>query len=355
MRTSYRSAFTLIELLVVIAIIATLLGILLPAVQKVRETSNRARCQNNLRQMGLALHNYEGTATSLPPGLVANTVSNSFDDDTQNALATGFEYLLPYLEQDGLYQIWDPRQAWFAGANFAQAQGSVRLFFCPSNRGTGTMKVTGLAQAMGTTLPNPAATDYLLSKGPNAVLCPFSVIPFSARGAFDVNSAIRIADITDGTSNTFAAGEGAGNSVRYKARATYAATSPALDSGGQPILIDQGWAVASVADTATAATGYCNGSVLGVTAVSGGFVPAMDEPMNNPLVLAAVDNNQTCDNSSPVPGTFDTVSGFRSLHSNGCNFLFCDGSVRFVNQSISADTYRALSSISGAEGPGNDF
>jgi prepilin-type processing-associated H-X9-DG protein len=92
-----------------------------------------------------------------------------------------------------------------------------------------------------------------------------------------------------------------------------------------------------------------------VTAQRGGFPAVYDEPMNNPLVLAAIDNNQGCDNSNPAMGSFDSASGFRSMHTGGCNFLFCDGSVRFVNQTISADTYRALSTRCGGEVPGNDY
>jgi prepilin-type processing-associated H-X9-DG protein len=110
--------------------------------------------------------------------------------------------------------------------------------------------------------------------------------------------------------------------------------------------------VGAVVDGMAAAGGNLYGSVLGVTAERGGTPYSADEPMNNPLVLAAVDYNVSCDNSDPV---FDTVSGFRSAHVGGCNFVFCDGSVRFVSQTISAASYRALSTRAGGEIPGNDF
>src|SRR5262249_48890163 len=96
-------------------------------------------------------------------------------------------------------------------------------------------------------------------------------------------------------------------------------------------------------------------SVLGVTAERGGFTPVDDEPMNNPLVLAAFDYGHGCDNSDPSVRGFDTISGFRSVHTGGCNFLFCDGSVRFVRQSLSADVYRALSTIQGGEVVAGDY
>jgi prepilin-type processing-associated H-X9-DG protein len=77
--------------------------------------------------------------------------------------------------------------------------------------------------------------------------------------------------------------------------------------------------------------------------------------MNNPLLMAAIDYNQMCDNSDATVGMFDTVSGFRSMHSGGCNFLFCDGSVRFVSQNVPADVYRALSTRSGGEVVSYDY
>src|SRR5262249_30171547 len=95
--------------------------------------------------------------------------------------------------------------------------------------------------------------------------------------------------------------------------------------------------------------GLLGGSCLGVTAQRGGQVPPYDERMNNPLGLAALDFNNNCINSGTAPGTIDTLPGFRSVHNGGCNFLFCDGSVRFVRETVAPDTYRALSTMAGGE------
>ncbi len=349
--SAQRKAFTLIELLVVIAIIAVLVGLLLSAVQRVRESANRMSCQNNLRQLGLALHNYEGTYHRFPPGLVANRM----DDDLLDGRTNGFELLLPFVEQQNLQNLWNPAISWLDPPNAAAAETPLKLFYCQSNRADGNVDMTALATYLKRPLPNLAGTDYLLCKGTNGLLCPMGIIPRPAKGVFDVNSNTQIAAITDGTSNTFAIGEGAGNSPRYLARQFYDSTTPATDSTGGTVRIDQGWAQGAVADSQASASGALYGSVLGVTAQRGGFDPPSDEPMNNPLVMAAIDYNQSCDNSDPTIGMFDTVSGFRSLHSGGCNFAFCDGSVRFVAQTISPDTYRALSTMAGGEPASNDF
>jgi prepilin-type N-terminal cleavage/methylation domain-containing protein/prepilin-type processing-associated H-X9-DG protein len=346
-----RNAFTLIELLVVIAIIAVLIGLLLPAVQRVRESANRLTCSNNLKQMGLALHNYHDTYHSFPPGIMAGA-----DDDLENGTSSGFLPLVAFLEHENWIKQWDPSQPWYQGPNFNLVSFSVKTYLCPSNRTEGTLDLQFLVPFAGRPLPNPAACDYLLSKGTNSALCRVVQIPRSARGVFDVNTQTRLGQISDGTSHTFAIGEGAGHNPRYHIRHYYQDTEPAADLfPGQSDLADQSWSCGPLATKTLHSLGLLSGSTMGVTAQRGGNQPPYDEPMNNPLVLAALDFNNGCTNSGTQPGTFDQVSGFRSMHPGGCNFLFCDGGVRFVRETISPDTYRALSTMAGGELIGDDF
>jgi prepilin-type N-terminal cleavage/methylation domain-containing protein len=193
-----RTAFTLIELLVVIAIIAVLIGLLLPAVQKVREAASSSQCKNNLKQLGLALHGYHDANRSFPPGVVADT------SDLRSGRHSGLVYLLPYLEQNNLSNRYDFTATWRSPGNLALAQTRVPEFLCPSASG----QVPEDGGVSG------APTDYAFCKGAMAYLSADATIR-PGSGLFDVNSARRIADVRDGTSQTFAMGEAvSGPSVR---------------------------------------------------------------------------------------------------------------------------------------------
>jgi prepilin-type N-terminal cleavage/methylation domain-containing protein len=185
-----RKAFALIELLVVLAILAVLIALLVPAVQKVREAANRIKCTNNLKQLGLALHSYHDSHGALPPGVVADS------SDLRNGRHSGLVFLLPHLEQQALYDRYQLGLSWKDPANRTVAQTRVAGFLCPSGPNQ-------VPQDGG--LPG-AATDYAFSKGAQAYLCGNGAVRLGA-GLFDVNSARRLADIRDGTSQTFAMGE----------------------------------------------------------------------------------------------------------------------------------------------------
>ena len=341
-----RAAFTLVELLVVIAIIAVLIGLLLPAVQKVREAANRMACRNNLKQIGLALHHYHDVTDGFPPGY-----SGGGSDNLELGGFGGFVRLLPYLEQDALFARWDLNKKWYEPPNFDLVGTQVKVFYCPSNRSRGVIDFGFLEPIAGRPLPDPAACDYLFCKGANAALCENIQIPPGGRGAFDVNSRTRLTDITDGTSETFAVGEGAGGNPRFGLRLHWPDTTPATSRlfPGQKPYIDQSWSQGPGATTELNSLGLMGGGTIGITALRGGHPEPFDEPMNRPLQMPAFDCNVGCVNAGTAPDTYDTTAGFRSLHPGGCQFVFCDGSVRFVRQTVAPATYRALSTIAGGE------
>lgn len=335
----------LIELLVVLAVIAVLIGLLLPAVQQVREAASRMSCLNNLKQLGLALHGYHDALHSFPAGYTLSGGNN-----LEHGSYGGFIPLLPYLEQENWRRHWDPQGAWYEPPNNAIVSVEVKGLYCPSNRSGGTVDTSFMEPYAGRPLPRVASCDYLLCKGANAALCGVTQVPATARGVFDVNTRTRLLDVTDGTSNTFAIGEGAGRNPRFGIRRRYSDTTPAQGLlPGQSPYIDQSWASGPMATQALGTTGMVGGSTLAVTALRGGHHPPFDERMNHPLGLAAFDRNQGCTNSGTTDDTIDTVSGFRSVHRGGCHFLFCDGSVRFIQETVSPEAYRALSTMAGGE------
>src|SRR5262245_33049440 len=196
-----RSAFTMIELLVVIAIIAVLIGLLLPAVQKVREAAARAKCGNNLKQLGLALHNHHSVNGAFPAGLISSA------SNTTDAEATGFTHLLPFIEQDPTHRLYRFDDPWFATSNYEAVGKELKLFYCPSNRPDGKINLAPMAAQWNAALPPFAGCiDYAFSKGACGSLNPnLRRVPFQVRGAFGVQPpeqahlGVRLTDIGDGT------------------------------------------------------------------------------------------------------------------------------------------------------------
>jgi prepilin-type N-terminal cleavage/methylation domain-containing protein/prepilin-type processing-associated H-X9-DG protein len=358
-----RRGFTLIELLVVLAIIASLIGLLLPAVQKVREAAARLQCQNNLKQFGLALHGFHDINGYLPPGLAT-------EGNNQDCFHTGFTYLLPYIEQNNVYQLYHFDKQWYASVNYTAVEQQMRLFYCPSNRAGGVINLTPYIEQWGAPMPPyVGASDYVLCKGANACLwTDTSGIPPQARGLFNEvqygalnpggtgpwvpipQQSVNFLAITDGLSSTLAIGEAAGGNPFYVVadinNLSQPATEPYING---PAVMDQAWGVASMGD-------YQHpwyGGILGVTAQIGFGLNPMYEPMNRrPCMPTILGGDPTGRNSSGD----DRVSGFRSMHPNGCNFLYCDGSVHFIPQSIDPTVYCALSTYAGGEViSGTDF
>jgi prepilin-type N-terminal cleavage/methylation domain-containing protein/prepilin-type processing-associated H-X9-DG protein len=306
-----RSAFTLIELLVVIAIIAILIGLLLPAVQKVREAGARIQCSNNLHQVALALHNYHDTLGSFPPGRDDNEIS-------------AHAYLLPYLEQDNTYRLVNFKATWDDPSNAAACAVTVKTFLCPSD-------------PYNTVPPGWAGTNYRVNQGsgilwglptftgPNAGMPP-------PNGPFFLNSHTKFADIVDGTSNTAAWSEHVrgdfSNAVSTDRSDTYR-------PGTHPATADQ-----AVADCAAV-----NVQDLSKQGISNVGAPWMQGYHSTTIYFhVAPPNSRSC---MFPPGRIATTAN--SGHINGVNIALCDGSVRFVSNAIQLSTWRALGSRDGGE------
>ncbi len=356
-----RQGFTLIELLVVISVIAVLIGLLLPAVQKVREAASRISCTSNLKQLGLALHGYHDANGYLPAGMVTQF-------ELQDSYRTGFTDLLPYLEEENTHRLYDYSSHWYDKPNYTAVGQEVKIFFCPSNRARGSIDLRPLQKQWGAAMPpSVGACDYLLCKGANAGLGPDpSLVPAQVRGLFNIARAdrsvvngqlqfgptpsfrIRLTDITDGLSSTFAIGDGAGGNSSYLAadlnNPSQPAFEPFLDG---PAVLDQSWAAASLGDPSHPWYAV----VFGVTAQFGLPPNPRDEPMNRrPGTPTVVGSDSSGYNASGR----DYVSGFRSMHNNGCNFLYADGHVHWVSEAINPALYRALSTYAGGEAISDD-
>ncbi len=195
-----RSAFTLIELLVAIAIIAVLIALLVPAVQKVREAAARQYCQNNLKQMGLACHNFHDAYKKLPPGYMATGAYRDGSGDTSPGWGWA-SLLLPFLEQDNLFRQLDVHTPIESARNASAIRTLVAGFLCPSD--LVPENAFAVPDAFGKALAQAAPTSYAACVGGDES----DTSGAAGLGIFYRNSATRFGDILDGTSNTIMIGE----------------------------------------------------------------------------------------------------------------------------------------------------
>jgi prepilin-type N-terminal cleavage/methylation domain-containing protein/prepilin-type processing-associated H-X9-DG protein len=294
---SRRRGFTLIELLVVIAIIGVLIALLLPAVQKVREAANRMACSNNLKQLGLALHNYHDANGSFPAGQVETPKKHVWT-----------AYVLPYLEQENLHRGYDFAVHWYQDPNTAIVTVQLKIAQCPSAEPNRVEDPPN--QRSGVTVP-AACGDYGAVGNVDDALVTNGFIPGPLpprpNGVLADQHPTRIAEITDGTSETMMVGEIAGRPVHYVTGRKVVPYDPAHPVYGA------GWA------------NWDNGFQI-----HGSTLDGLTEP-------------------GPCGVNCNNNKGLFSFHPGGANVLFADGSVHFLRETASIVTVAALATRGGGE------
>jgi len=334
-----RSAFTLVELLVVIAIIGVLVALLLPAVQAARESARRLQCQNNLKQFGLGIHNRHDNFGRFPPGNTRGDrhamLVNRFGRDSASTP------LVPFVEQKVIYDQLDFTSCASLQPNVNLRKTTVSAFVCPSDpKFVGPDSTTGGAQSTG-------SSNYGFSLGPT--LNVWRTAPDNERGMFGFDRGRRMADITDGTSNTIAAAEflkGDLTASKYSTGEMIYSVSISSLSQYKPTQASlQTYSNSCDAVKATSPHASNNGLSWMYAMVMHSLINTVDTP-NSKFHTCAQGICCLTDGSN---GNFQA----RSRHPGGVNVLMGDGSVRFVTNSVNFDVWQGLGSLDDGEALGD--
>lgn len=303
-----RRAFTLIELLVVIVIIAILIGLLLPAIQKVRDAAARLQCQNNMKQLGLALHNFHDANRVFP----ASGWTRQGPGNPQGRFVGWRPLTLPYIEQENLQKLYDFEVNWWEGTNPTAAAVPVKTYLCPSVPERFEV-LTAVAKPPRPAMSFPvplAPTDYEALMGVHVTVNPAIYTTTNRFAVMHRNSQVRIIDITDGTTNTVMVVECGGRPLTYRRRSVD--RSVRNDQG-------QGWADSEGPF-----------SLDGTSQDGFAF-----EGVNPPTGAMAINGTNW---NEPY-----------AFHVGGANCLFADGHVRFIRETIPLEVFAALSTRAAGE------
>jgi prepilin-type N-terminal cleavage/methylation domain-containing protein/prepilin-type processing-associated H-X9-DG protein len=354
-RPTRRKGFTLIELLVVIAIIAVLIGLLLPAVQKVREAASRMKCSNNLKQIGLAAANYESTFQALPPGWGPVPYQPGGPGLSGNSRASVLVLLLPYVEQANKYNQFDlAYDVNASGQNFAARTQDVPIFLCPSDPASSAFSGPIGRSNYFANIGNTASQRVGSAPGEEPDVSRLGVFNVSVNssaprgnpGWQKVLSAVRYTDVLDGTSNTAMFAEVKRSNLPYPAPSgtvyapdnTYILDSKDFSNAAPTLPYCNNWD----ADQVIARITYR------------GMQYHRNLPMTSTYTHTVSPNYKGYDCGSI--NFFASHTAARSYHTGGVNVVFCDGSVHFIHDSIALPAWQALGTRVGGEViPGDQF
>lgn len=372
-----RSGFTLIELLVVIAIIAVLIALLLPAVQQAREAARRTQCRNNLKQIGLAFHNFEGSFGYVPTSLrPPSNVAGSAEQSRVSVLTD----LLPYIDQAAIFNQYQKSINWNSGTNAALSATPIPAFMCPSDVTAGELDTAPPGSVAQFTPGIAATTSYSpifgiapgvftqtlgLTNAPDLYPDPGEVFagistPYTyVRGFFPKNATIdsktglqtkkgfRFRDVTDGLSNTIAIAESAGRPFVFvkdkKLTGGNALTDTDPASTNTDRLNSGGWSRPAsdlmLFGGTSASTGILGGSIA-INATNGHNIRGQTYTSSG--IASSI-------LGLPI-GTHGTGAPY-SFHTGGANFTLGDGSVRFISENVSFRVFIGLATPNGSEVP----